>query len=52
MSSCKQGASQTRCGRGECNGKMVTPIPFRGETRAAKNGTGFPGNMDPMEQAV
>ena len=41
-----------KCGRGECNGKMVTPIPFRGATRATKNGTGFPGNMDPMEQAV
>lgn len=28
------------------------PIPFRGATRAAKNGTDFPGNTDPIEQAV
>lgn len=46
------GTSQRKCGRGECNRKMVTPTPFRGATRAAQNGTGFPGNTDPIEQAV
>lgn len=49
LSSCKQRTSPRKCGRGECNRKMVTPVPFRGATRATKNGTGFPGNTDPME---